>query len=350
MTTTFQRVAAIGVAVLISAGALAACGANEAAEGGDDPVIALLLPETKTTRYETFDKPLFEAKVKELCEKCEVKYFNADGKKESQAEQVDSAITQGADVVVLDPVDGKAAASAVKDAQAEDIPVIAYDRFIEGADYYLSFDNQTVGRMQGEALIEAMHDKGNIIMLNGDPKDPNAAQFKKGAHEAIDKSNLKVLAEYDNPDWSPDNANQFTTDQLTRFGSAKIQRLRRQRRSGGWCDQRAEGGQHQGPAAGHRAGRRDRRDPADPRRGADDDDLQADSDRGRQAAEVAVALANGDDVSDATDFQGVKSFIFDPIVVTKDNVADTVVADKFYTVEQICTAEYADACAAAGLK
>lgn len=46
----------------------------------------------------------------------------------------------------------------------------------------------------------------------------------------------------------------------------------------------------------------------------------------------------------------MKSFIFDPIVVTKDNVADTVVADKFYTVEQICTAEYADACAAAGLK
>ncbi|WP_067437433.1 sugar ABC transporter substrate-binding protein [Nocardioides jensenii] len=351
MTTTFQRVAAIGVAVLISAGALAACGANEAAEGGDDPVIALLLPETKTTRYETFDKPLFEAKVKELCEKCEVKYFNADGKKESQAEQVDSAITQGADVVVLDPVDGKAAASAVKDAQAEDIPVIAYDRFIEGADYYLSFDNQTVGRMQGEALIEAMHDKGNIIMLNGDPKDPNAAQFKKGAHEAIDKSNLKVLAEYDNPDWSPDNANQFTTDQLTRFGSAKIQGVyaANDGQAGGAISalkgasikdlppvtgQDAEIAAIQRILAGEQTMTIYKPIP-----------IEAD-----KAAEVAVALANGDDVSDATDFQGVKSFIFDPIVVTKDNVADTVVADKFYTVEQICTAEYADACAAAGLK
>jgi D-xylose transport system substrate-binding protein len=68
-----------------------------------------------------------------------------------------------------------------------------------------------------------------------------------------------------------------------------------------------------------------------------------------KAAEVAVALANGEDVGETTDFEGVASFIFDPIVVTQDNVGDTVVADGFYDAADICTDEYADACKAAGL-
>jgi len=74
------------------------------------------------------------------------------------------------------------------------------------------------------------------------------------------------------------------------------------------------------------------------------------------AAEIAVKLANGEDVSgtsdtgiDQTDYKSVPSYIFDPVVVTKDNVADTVVADKFYAASDICTSDYADACKAAGI-
>ena len=73
-------------------------------------------------------------------------------------------------------------------AQDQDVPVIAYDRFIEGVDYYMSFDNETVGKMQAEALVSTtMGDKGNILMLNGAPSDPNAAQFKAGAHSVLDE-------------------------------------------------------------------------------------------------------------------------------------------------------------------
>ena len=64
---------------------------------------------------------------------------------------------------------------------------------------------------------------------------------------------------------------------------------------------------------------------------------------------MAVALARGEEVGDTTDFEGVPSFIFDPIIVTQENVADTIVADGFYSVEDICTDEYADACAEIGL-
>ncbi len=148
MSRSITRVAISAAVIAVGASALAACGANDSGGGsGSSKTIALLLPESATARYEAFDKPLFEAKVKELCDSCEVKYYNADQDADKQADQVDSAISSGVDVMVLDPVNGEAAAAKVADAQAQDIPVIAYDRFIDGADYYMSFDNEKVGEL-----------------------------------------------------------------------------------------------------------------------------------------------------------------------------------------------------------
>jgi ABC-type xylose transport system substrate-binding protein len=81
--------------------------------------IALLLPETKTTRYEAQDRPLFEAKVKQLCPDCEIIYSNADQKADQQQNQADAALTNGAKVMVLDPVDSASAASIVAKAKAQ---------------------------------------------------------------------------------------------------------------------------------------------------------------------------------------------------------------------------------------
>ncbi len=149
-------------------------------------------------------------------------YYNADQDEAKQAQQMTTALDQGADVVVLDPVNGEGATGMVDEAKGQDVPVIAYDRFIENADYYMSFDNETVGKMQAQALVDAMGDKGDILMLNGAPSDPNAAQFKAGAHSVLDGSGVKILAEYDNPDWSPENAQQWTTDQLNKYDPASI--------------------------------------------------------------------------------------------------------------------------------
>ena len=201
MVSAFTRAAVSGAALLIGVVGLAACGANDAEDDGDNggdsagggAKIALLLPETKTTRYEAFDKPLFEAKVKELCDDCEVLYYNADQDENTQSGQMDTAISEGADVVVLDPVNGAGAGAMVQSAQDSGAPVIAYDRFIAEADYYLSFDNETVGKMQAQALVDATGDTGGLLMLNGAPSDPNAAQFKAGAHSVIDASGLELL-------------------------------------------------------------------------------------------------------------------------------------------------------------
>ncbi len=357
MFKSARRSSVLVAVATIAVGGLAACGANDADSGGggDDSgnggkKIALLLPEAQTTRYEAFDKPLFEAKVAELCSDCEFLYYNADLDAGTQQQQVETAISENADVIVLDPVDGEAAAGLVRSAQEADIPVVAYDRFIEGADYYLSFDNKTVGELQAQALVDAIPDGGDILMLNGAPTDPNAAQFKEGAHSVLDGSNLNIVAEYDNPDWTPENAQQFVTDQFGSIDPASI--------AGVYA---ANDGQAGGVIAALTGAGLTTIPPVT----GQDAELAAIQRivSGQQymtvykpypieaetAAEVAVAIANGEDVGDTTDFEGVPSFIFDPVVVTMDTVADTVVADGLYTVEDICTADYADACAAAGV-
>jgi D-xylose transport system substrate-binding protein len=364
VSTPLHRFAALGAALIVGTGGLAACGANDSnTSSGDssssDKTIALLLPESKTTRYEAFDKPLFEAKVKELCSDCTVDYYNADQDEAKQAQQMSDALNGGASVVVLDPVNGAGATGMVEDAQAEDVPVIAYDRLIKNADYYMSFDNETVGKLQAQGLLDAMGDKGNILMLNGAPSDPNAAQFKAGAHSVLDGSNVKILEEYDNPDWSPENAQQWTSDQLSKYDPSDIQGV-----------YAANDGQAGGVVAAL-TGAGVALDGLPPITGQDSEvaaiqrilageqaltiykpiPIEADT-----AAEVAVKLLNGDDVSgtsetgiDQTEYEGVKSYIFDPIVVTADNVADTVIADGFYDAADICTGDYVDDCEAAGI-
>ncbi len=357
MSQSVRRSAVLLAVSAISLGGIAACGANDAEggggggdDGGSGKKIALLLPESQTTRYESFDKPLFEGKVAELCDDCEVLYYNADQDAATQQQQVETAISEDVDVMVLDPVDGEAATALVRTAQEADIPVIAYDRFIEGADYYMSFDNETVGALQAQALVDAVPAGGNILMLNGAPTDPNAAQFKAGAHSVLDGSNLTIVAEYDNPDWSPENAQQFVTDQLASIDPTTLVGV-----------YAANDGQAGGAIAALTGAGLTTIPPVT----GQDAELAAIQRilAGEQhmtvykpiaieaetAAEVAVNLVNGEDVGETTDFQGVDSFIFDPIVVTAENVADTVVADGFYSVEDICTDAYADACAAAGV-
>lgn len=352
MSRTFTRAAVTAAAITVTTAGLAACGANEDSGSGGGSTIALLLPESATTRYEAFDRPLFEAKVSDLCSDCEVKYYNADQNQDKQAGQVDDAISQGVDVIVLDPVNGEAAAAKVADAQAADIPVIAYDRFIDGADYYMSFDNNKVGQLQAQALADAVDGPGDILMLNGAPDDPNAAQFKAGAHSVLDDSELNIVAEYDNPDWSPDNAEQFTTDQLSKTDASSIDGV-----------YAANDGQAGGVIAAL-TGAGVAPDALPPVTGQDAElaaiqrivageqymtvykPIPVEAEK---AAEVAVQIGNGDEVTGTTDFEGVPSFIFTPVVVTKDNVADTVVKDQFYSVDDICTDDYADACSAAGL-
>ena len=104
--------------------------------------------------YESLDKPNFEKYVKEANPDAKVEYRNANQDATQQQQQVEAAVTEGVDAIVLDPVDASAVSSALSKAEAKKIPVIAYDRFFEGADYYTSFDNKKIGNLQGQAVLE----------------------------------------------------------------------------------------------------------------------------------------------------------------------------------------------------
>ncbi len=316
--------------------------------------IAFLLPESKTSRYEALDRPFFEARIAELGT-FEVLYSNADQDASKQQTQAEAALASGASVIVLDPVDSAAAVSIVAAARAQGVPVIAYDRPIEGEGlaYYVSFDNEDIGRLQGRTLLDKLvadDARGGILMVNGSPTDGNAASFKAGAHSVLDGSGFEILAEYDTPDWSPDKAQEWVTGQITQFsgGIAAVYSANDGTASGAIAALKAANVMPLPVVTGQ-----DAELTSIQRIVAGDQYMtifKNIKDEAELTAEVAVALAKGDRVTAPLEVDGVPATLLRAEVVTIDTIMATVIADGAYTVEEICTPEYAVACAAAGIE
>jgi D-xylose transport system substrate-binding protein len=329
----------------------------------DTAKIGLLLPDSVTARYESADRPYFEAKVAELCPECEVLYANADGDAGKQLQQAESMLTQGVRVLVLDPFDGKAAATIVRQAESQGVPVISYDRLIDSPDlaYYVSFDNERVGELQATALIDRLEeegvspDSGGILMINGSPTDNNASQFKRGAHSVIDASDYSVLAESDTPGWDPAKAQDWVSGQITQFGDRIIGVYGANDQMGGAAIAALKGvgvdplppvtGQDAELAAIQRILSGDQYMTV----------YKAFKPEAEKAAELAIALARGERPDSATLVSTssggrIPSFLLTPLAVTVDDIEKTVIADGLYTVEQICTAPYRAACDAFGIR
>jgi D-xylose transport system substrate-binding protein len=356
--------AALGAAILGTG--LAACGDDDDADGGGGgggKQIALLLPETKTTRYEAHDRPAFEAEVKRLCPDCEVIYANASQDATKQQTQAEAAITQGADVLVLDAVDAKSATAMVERAKESDIPVLAYDRLISGTDidFYVSFENVRQGRLQGQSLLDGLGSDPSgqsIVMINGSPTDPAAGEYKKGAHQVLDKSGVDIAKEYDTPDWSPDKAQREMEQAVTALGKDKV--------AGVYS---ANDGMAGGAIAALKSAGVDPN--SVPITGGDAEVAALQRiligeqyatiyltirKEAEVAAQLAVAAARGKkppaDLLNAKVDNGageVPSALLTPVPVTKENMADTVIKDGFYEPSEICSGKFAKACEEAGI-
>jgi len=357
MSVSVPRLVGLGIAVSALAVSLVACGSDDGGSGsgskGGGKKIALLLPESKTTRYEALDRPLFTEALKAACADCELIYSNADQDPAKQQQQAEAALTQGANVLVLDPVDGKAAAAVVASAKSQSVPVIAYDRFIEGANYYVSFENEAVGKLQAQTLVDTLKaagkTSGNLAMINGSPTDPNAADFKKGAHSVLDSSGYKIAAEFDTPDWSPDKAQAWMEGQLSAIKNGLVGVYAANDGTAGGAIAALKGGgvNPLPPVTGQ-----DSELAAIQRIVSGDQAMtiyKAVKPQAEAAAKAAVALAGGGKPESTGDFKSVPSTILDPVAVTKDNIKDTVVKDGIYKVTDICTASFQAACTAAGL-
>jgi D-xylose transport system substrate-binding protein len=362
------------IAVGASALAFGACGdddngggggsASTSEGGGKSGKIALLLPESKTARYESQDRPGFENKVKQLCPDCEIVYSNADQDASKQQSQAEAAITEGVKVMVLDPVDSASASAMVNRAKQSDIPVVSYDRLITNADldYYISFDNVRVGELQADALSKKLgedgSDKGPIVKINGAPTDNNAKLFKQGSDDVFKQNGVQVAKQYDTPDWSPDKAQSEMEQAITAVGKSDIKGVyaANDGTAGGAIAAMKSAGLNpkQIPTTGQ-----DAELAAIQRILAGEQYMtvyKAIKPEAEAAAELAVALLRGEQpkagmVNGKTDNgqEQVPSVLLKPVAVTKDNVADTIVKDKFWTVNQICTGQYKTACNAAGI-
>ncbi len=347
MKSKFSLATASLAATMLLGGAAAA---QEAA------TVAFLMPDQASTRYEQHDFPGFKAALAELCPDCTVIYQNANADVSLQQQQFNSVVAQGAKIVVLDPVDSAAAAGLVQMAKSQDVKVIAYDRPIPDmpADYYVSFDNKGIGQAIAQSLVDHMKAQGvaagaGVLQINGSPTDAAAGLIRDGIDVALDGSEYKTLAEYDTPDWAPPKAQEFAAGQINRFG-ADIKGI-----------VAANDGTAGGAIAALKAAGVD---PLPPVTGNDatiaalqliiaGDQYNTISKPSeivaRAAAEVAVTFLKGETPEAKTTLYDTPSELFVPAVVTRENIKAEIFDKGIQTPEEICTADYADACRELGI-
>ncbi|MEU9875946.1 sugar ABC transporter substrate-binding protein [Streptomyces phaeochromogenes] len=356
-TRTRQLVAALVAGLM--AMSVASCGGGDAADR-DSFTVGLLLPSRAVPRWEHSDKPFIEQRLKELCPRCTVEYVNAENDAARQRQQMMSMITKGVEVLILDAADTRAIRSSIQEARKADIPVVSYDRLAEGPiSGYVTVDGGQVGRLQGEALLKAMSDRGNgenVVMLNGDPTSPNAAWYERGTLSVI-RGKVTISRSYDILGWSKDNAHTNMSAAIAALGPDRIDGVLAANDSiadGAIAAFKSAGVRNLPPITGQ------------------DADIEAVRRilRGEQymtvykpfaaeadaAATMAVALARGEELddiartrTDSPTTKDIPSVLLTPSAVTVDNIEQTLVKDGVYTVDQICTVELRRACEKAGL-
>jgi D-xylose transport system substrate-binding protein len=364
-----------GLAVLAVTAALVAAGcgssnnssSNTSASGASTSTaktsgnIAVLLPDTQSSvRWEQFDRKYLD----QAFTKAGIKHTitNAQGDPGTQRTQAEQALTNGAKVILLVDLDPGSGKSIISLAHARGAKVIDYDRLTlgGGADYYVSFDNVKVGKLQGQGLVKCIQQQGiknpTVAELNGSPTDNNATlfaqgynsvlkpmyangTFKKGPNQSVpDWDNQKALTIYEQMLQQTKNNIQATLAANDGLANSVISaetshKVKYVPVTG--QDATAEGIQHilagQQCMTVYKA-------------------VKKESDA---AANVAIALAKGQtpNAPDQTKNGSVQtpSVLLTPVAVTKANINDTVIKDGFLTKDQICVGKFAKFCTSAGL-
>jgi D-xylose transport system substrate-binding protein len=289
-----------------------------------------------------------EAAIVEALEAAGAEYVSADAQSSStkQLADIESLIAQDVDALIILAQDTTAIGPAVQAAADAGIPVIAYDRLIEDPRaFYITFDNVEVGRMQARAVLEAAPE-GNYVMIKGSPTDPNADFLRGGQQEvlqeAIDSGAITIVGEAYTDQWLPANAQRNMEQILTEQNNEVDAVVASNDGTAGGVvaaltAQGLEGIPVSGQDGDHAALNR-------VAAGTQTVSVWKDArELGRQAAEVAVALAGGtamDAVEGVEQFQTpggntMNSLFLDPIPITQENLS-TVVDAGWITQEALC--------------
>ncbi|MGD9916554.1 MAG: D-xylose ABC transporter substrate-binding protein [Paenirhodobacter sp.] len=288
-----------------------------------------------------------EAAIKAALEAAGAKYVSTDAQSSSakQLSDIESLMAQGVNALIVLAQDTAAIGPAVQAAADEGIPVIAYDRLIEDPRaFYLTFDNVEVGRMQAREVLK-LAPKGNYVMIKGSPTDPNADFLRGGQQEvlqpAIDAGDIKIVGEAYTDGWLPANA-QRNMEQILTANDNKVDAVVASNdgtAGGAIAALAAQGmvvpvsGQDGDHAALNRIAK-----------GTQTVSVWKDSrELGKTAAEVAVALAGGQEMKavdgavEWTSPSGTKMVakFLAPIPITKDNLS-TVVDAGWISKDDLC--------------
>jgi D-xylose transport system substrate-binding protein len=364
-----RRTALALSALAIGCAVMAGCGDDDDSSsgggggdsGGDTQKVAVLLPDTKSSvRWETADKPLLKKAFDDAGVPVEIQ--NAQGDKSAQQQQAEQAITNGAKILLLTNLDSGSGAAIQANAASRGVKVIDYDRLtLKGqADYYVSFNNVTVGKLQGEGLAKCLDGvtKPKIAELNGSPTDNNATLFKQGYDSVLDplydSGKAQKVADQSVPEWDNQQALtifeqmlQKTNNQIDGvlaandgLGNAVISALKQRKLEKlpvTGQDATAQGIQH--ILAGEQCMTV----------------YKAVAKEADAAAKLAIALSKGEDppaglVNGESDDgnRQVPSVLLEPVAITKENV-DVPIKDGFLKREDVCTGQYASLCDEAGL-
>lgn len=368
------RAAVAGLVGLVLVAGVGGC-APSAPAGGPasaphEGTIGLLLPEAQTARYEASDHPTFVAVTGRRCPGCTVLYANAGQDAAAQLQQAESMLAQGADVLVLDAVDTVAAVGIVAQAKRLGAQVIAYDRFVAGADYYVSYDYEFIGFLLGSALAGAVTerdaekdaepeagpdagpddaDRPGVLLAHGSATEPNALAIAAGTRRALEGEDIDVLAEYYTPDWSPDKATEWTEAMLTRFpGQVDGVLAANDGIAGGAIAAAKAAGLDPVPVTTGQDGEL----AAVQRIVAGDQFMtvyKATDQQAQTAAELAVRVLRGEEPRTTAVIQGVPTQLLAPRAVGVDDIQHVIVDGHVYTTDEICVPAYRDACERAGL-
>lgn len=196
----------ISIAAAASASALLLAGCST----GDAPASAtracIILPDSASSpRWENGDRPALEAAFTAAGFESDIQ--NAEGDTAKFATIAEQQLSKGCGVMILVDYQG-AGIQVTANAQEQGIPVIAYDRPIEGADYYVSFDNFKVGELMGQSILDGLEAAGkdpataSVVYVGGDPTDGNAAFFHDGADSVMGAAGI-VPAFETSGSWDP---------------------------------------------------------------------------------------------------------------------------------------------------
>ena len=208
---------------LTAGAAFLALGLVSAASASAEDMVALLLPENVNPRWESQDARFFQESMAELAPDVKVEVFNANNDTAAQQRQAEQALTQGAKVLVVIPIDGESSAVIAESAAEAGVPTIAYDRMInsEHTTFWVQADLEGMGFDQATHVIENTKEGDTLVLLKGSPTDPNAAVIHNGQLRALQSlfdSGERILG-YENwtQGWDPAIARRSMDQALTQL-------------------------------------------------------------------------------------------------------------------------------------